>query len=113
MSEEKKLGKISSAKFGVGGYQDAMIGLHLSFTMEGSGVNQSKCAWDQNIIKCSEHCKWTEEDRSRDYAEIMRFVSDLLYQSKKDDVSKLVGVPVELTFDGMTLKDWRVLTEVL
>jgi len=27
---EKKLGKIENVKFGIGGYQDAMIGLHVT-----------------------------------------------------------------------------------
>ena len=111
--KEKVLGKIDSAKFGIGGYQDAMIGLHLSFTMNGSGVCQSLCAWDANMIKHSEYCKWTEEDRSKEYDQIMRKISDILNDSKKSSVSDLAGVPVELEFEGNSLKDWRVLTEVL
>lgn len=34
----KQLGKISSASFGIGGYQDAMLGLHLMFESDGWGV---------------------------------------------------------------------------
>jgi len=43
----------------------------------------------------------------------MRFVSKLLKEAKVDNVDKLKGIPVEVTFDGMMLKEWRVLTEVL
>ena len=40
---EKKLGKISNVRFGHGGYQDAMIGLSLTFEGQGSwGVSDWK-----------------------------------------------------------------------
>ena len=32
---EKKLGKIENVKFGIGGYQDAMIGLHVTLGNNG------------------------------------------------------------------------------
>ena len=60
--------------------------------------------------------KWTEEDRSKQYDEIMRFLSKTLADAKVQDVSQLVGKPVELTLEGGgfgTLKSWRILTEVL
>jgi hypothetical protein len=71
------------------------------------------CSWDAEKIECSEHAKWTEKDRDRNYAEIMRFVSKLLDDAKVDSIDKLKGVPVEVTFENRTLKSWRVLTEVL
>ena len=37
----------------------------------------------------------------------------LLQDAKVTHVGELVGVPVEVTFDGMTLQSWRVLKEVL
>jgi hypothetical protein len=43
----------------------------------------------------------------------MRFVSKLLKEAKVNSVDKLKGIPVEVTFDGNILKDWRILTEVL
>ncbi len=110
---DKKLGKIESVYFGIGGYQDAMIGIHLSFAFSGSGVCDSRCAWDAEKIKWSKNCKWTEEDRDKQYADIMRYVSELLNQAKVDRVEKLKGVPVEVTFEGNILKEWRILTEVL
>lgn len=35
---EKKLGKIQDVKFGIGGYQDAMIGLFITLGNNGWGV---------------------------------------------------------------------------
>lgn len=110
---KKELGRISDVYFGLGGYQEAMIGIHLQFSFDCCGVGDSKCAWDANCIKWSKSCEWSEKDRSAQYDEIVRFVSDLLSQAKVDDVAKLKGKPVELTFDGMSLKSWRILTEVL
>jgi hypothetical protein len=111
---EKKLGKIGYIKFGLGGYQDAQLGL--SFTLEGKdgwGVCDFRGFWDPHIIECTTHCKWTEENRSSNFVLIMRYISDLLYDAKVDDITKLKGVPIEAIFEGNTLKEWRILTEVL
>lgn len=111
---EKKLGKICKATFGIGGYQGSMLGLHLVFSgTDGWGVGSTKSTWDSTLIKHSKHCKWTEEHRSKDYADIMRHLSTTLNEAKVTDVSSLVGIPVEVTFEGNTLKEWRVLTEVI
>ena len=110
---EKILGKLESVKFGIGGYQDAMIGLHVTIDMKGSGVTYTKSAWDCNKVTWDEYCKWTEEDRSKQYDEIMRYLSDLLHKAKVNTVDQLRGIPVEATFEGMTLKEWRILDEVL
>lgn len=110
---EKKLGKIESVSFGLGGYQGAMIGLHVMLGNGSWSVNYSRAEWDAERIECSEFTKWSEEDRDRWYTEIMRYVSKLLKEAKVDSVDKLKGKPVEVTFDGNTLKDWRILTEVL
>ena len=110
---ETKLGKIQSVSFGLGGYQGCMIGIHVSLEMDGTGVCDTRSAWDANKIKCSERCEWTEEDRNRDYSEIIRYVSDLLEDAKVDYVDQLKGKPVEVIFEGNTLKSWRLLTEVI
>ena len=75
---EKVLGKIDSVYFGIGGYNDAMIGLHLAFSMQGLGVGTTISAWDAETIEWSECCKWTEESRSSQYADIMRQLSKFL-----------------------------------
>jgi hypothetical protein len=110
---EKRLGKIESASFGLGGYQGAMLGLHVTLGNGTWGVGDSKGNWDAEQISCSEHSKWTESDRDEWYSEIMRYVSKLLKDAKVDSVDKLKGKPVEVTFDGNILKGWRILTEVL
>lgn len=110
---EKRLGKIESASFGLGGYQGAMLGLHITLGNGSWGVGSTKANWDAEQVKWTEHIKWSEEDRDGWYAEIMRYVSKLLKEAKVDSIDKLKGKPVEATFDGNILKDWRILTEVL
>lgn len=110
---EKKLGKIESVSFGLGGYQGAMLGIHFTLGNSCWGVGDLKGNWDAEQIKHTENTKWTEEDRDASYAEIMRYVSKLLKDAKVDSVDKLKGKPIEVTFDGNLLKEWRILTEVL
>ena len=109
----KRLGKLENVKFGLGGYQEACLGLSVTISGDGWGCNDNKSAWDANQIKHTKHCKWTEEDRSQGYDVVMRFVSDLLKDAKVSSIDKLNGKPVEVQFDGTTLKSWRILTEVL
>ena len=108
-----ELGKIEQARFGLGGYQDACIGLHVTLSGQGWGVCDTKSSWDANLINRSENTQWTEEGRNDNYAETVRYISDLLAAAKVNDVAKLVGKPVQATFDGNTLQSWRILTEVL
>ena len=110
---EKKLGKIESVRFGIGGYSDSMIGLHVTLGAKGWGVSDSRSAWDSERTKWTENCKWTESDRDKQYSELLRYISKLLKDADVDSVDKLKGVPVEITFDGNILKEWRILTEVL
>lgn len=110
---EKRLGKIESVRFGLGGYQDAQLGLSVTLSASGWGVSDFKGNWDAETIERSEYTQWTEEDRDKGYSETMRFVSKLLKEAKVSSVDKLKGVPVEVSFDGNILKGWRILTEVL
>lgn len=110
---EKKLGKITKAYFGIGGYNDCEIGIFLEFSSGCWGVSGKKSAWDHNLLKWSENCRWTEEDRGKQYVDIVKYTSDILNKAKVHSVDKLVGIPVEITFESNTLKDWRVLEEVL
>ena len=110
---EKKLGKLEGVKFGLGGYQDACIGLSVTISGAGWGVADNKSVWDFNLVECTKYCNWTEEDRADQCKSIMKFISDLLNDAKVNSIDKLNGIPVEAEFDGMNLKSWRVLTEVL
>lgn len=113
MSLRKELGKIDRAEFGFGGYQEACIGLTLEFSGQFGGVGTFKGGWAPSTIKITQGTKWTEEDRSQSFDEVVRFVDKILSEAKKRYVHELRGIPVEMTFDGTMLKDWRILTEVL
>lgn len=110
---EKRLGKIQSVKFGIGGYQDCQLGVHFTLGDGTWGVGDSKSVWDPERIECTKNTKWTEEDRNKSMNEIMRYLSSLLKESKVESVDQLKGKPIEATFDGNVLKEWRILTEVL
>lgn len=109
---EKRIGKIKSVRFGFGGYQDAMFGasFDLGSTKDCWGVGDFKGAWARDPDK---HCKWTKADRDKVFAETCLFLRDIMQDAGVDSVDKLKGVPVEVEFDGKTLKSWRVLKEVI
>jgi hypothetical protein len=108
-----RIGKIESVKFGRVGYQDAFIGIGFTLSGNGWGVCDSKGHWDSELISHSENCAWTEADRDKAYAETTRYICKLLSDAKSESVDGLKGKPVEVTFDGNTLKSWRILTEAL
>jgi len=110
---EKRLGKIESVSFGHGGYQGCMLGIHFTLAGESWGVGYSEATWDANLIECTDRAQWTEADRSKHYDEIMRYISKLLSDAKVDGIRKLKGIPIEASFKGNVLKNWRVLKEVL
>lgn len=110
---KKELGKIETIYVGHGGYQDSQIGLHITFSGKGWGVSTFIGTLDPEIISCDEHCKWSEEDRNRALMQTMRKISTLLNQAKVHTVSDLKNIPVEITFEDQTLKDWNILEEVL
>lgn len=114
MSLTKHLGKITSVNFGLGGYQESMLGLHICFTLEdNSYICTDKCTWDFATIEHTKHSKWTEQSRMDKYADIMCFVSKILNYAKVRHISELKNVPVEIVLDGTSLHNWRVLQEVL
>jgi len=111
MSERKELGKIQKVHFGLGGYQDAQVGLWLQLGGEGWGVQTGEVGgWS---FPPDEHAKWTLEDQIDNYALMVRKILDLLSAAKVDAIHKLEGKPVECTFDSMVLQSYRILTEVL
>lgn len=106
------LGKIESIKFGLDG---SRIGLFYTLTFNNCyGTQSSNDVWDPQSIQVTEGTKWTEDDRDRALAQLMRYISKLLSEAKVDDITKLAGKPVEVTIDEFnSLKSWRILTEVL
>jgi hypothetical protein len=112
--ERKELGKIRSVEFGLGGYQDACLGIQFGLSGESWGVGDWKGPWDFNLIECDSHCRWTEEDRTKQAVEMLKFISDLLRDAKVSHISQLKNKPIEVTFkDYNTLQSWRILKEVL
>ena len=107
---EKRLGKIQSIKIGDGGYQDAMFGV--SFTLGGSGWGVGDF-WGTWGIERSDYCKWTEQDRQAEIAKTFWRLKTIMDDAKVHNANDLKDVPVEVTFDGNTLKEWRILTEVV
>lgn len=108
--ERKELGCIKAATFGMGGYQECMIGFWLTLGGESWGVSAGEGAWG---IERSEHAKWTEADRCAEVSKAAMLLCETLKKAKQRSVQDLVGTPVEVTFDGNKLVSWRVLTEVL
>ena len=109
----KELGKIEKVRFGHCGYQSSCLGISFVLSGKGWGLVDSKSTWDAELMKWSEHCKWSEEDRDKQYSEIMRYVSKLLKDAKVDSIDQLQGKPIEVILDGNMLKEWRILSEVL
>lgn len=108
----KKLGRIEKVSFGYGGYQDVQFGLQVTLGDGSWAVGSFNGGWSADI-ECTEHCKWTEADRDRAFSDTMRYVNGLLKDAKVKSVAELKDIPVEVEFDGNTLKSWRILTEVL
>jgi len=106
----KELGKITSASFGWGGYQDCMLGLSIGLGGEGWGCSDFWGTWG---IERNDSAKWTEQDRLRELGETVMRLKTTLEEAKVQTVSQLVGKPVEVCFDGMKLESWRILKEVL
>lgn len=107
MSERKELGKIQTLRFG---REDGRLGIFLTLGGSGWGVQTSRCHWTG---KRSEHSKWTDGDRVSELGALVMWIDGLLEQAKVQDVTELVGIPIECTFDGTALQNWRILTEVL
>ena len=105
----KELGKISSASFGYGGYQDAMVGFSLSFESGGGGVSTFEGSWPltEDVPVAQRHSR-----EKLAIAAVLR-LTETIQKAKVHNVSELVGIPVELTYDGQMLKSWRILDEVL
>lgn len=112
---EKVLGKITKAQFGFTGYQEAQFGLSLSFSMNGgsTGIGTYILGGWKESIKCTENHKWTENDRSAHRVKMCKEIDKILSDANVDFIDQLVGKPVEITLDGMTFKEFRILTEVL
>jgi hypothetical protein len=112
-ADRKELGRIQGFRWGMGGYQDAMFGATFTLGGSGWGVNDFWGAWAPGVVDPGEFTKWTEAERCGQLADATARLCRLMKEAGVNDSAKLVGTPIEITFDGNTLKSWRVLTEVL
>lgn len=110
---EKSLGKIESIRLGYGGYQDAMFGVSVTLAHGGWHCSDFIGTWAPSLMPCASYTQWTEADRDEQFAKVMRKIDQWMSEAKVDRLNQLVGVPVEVTVDGMQLSSWRILTEVI
>jgi len=96
----KVLGKIESVRFG---YSEYMFGLNLTLTGNSWGV----------IASYEYNPSHKDEPIELNSLKMLKQVQELLTAAKVDTVDKLKNKPVEATFEGNLLKDFRILTEVL
>jgi len=114
MPAEKYVGKIYRAEFGLGGDNFSRLGLMIEIRGEpkdgvcgawGTGYTRTTTAFD--ITLPSGH----ENERATECYMTMIYVCTLLQAAGVHTIDKLVGTPVECTFDGVELVGWRVLPQ--
>lgn len=107
---EKLLGKIDFAEYGTFEDRPFLMGLQLGFSMNGCGVMSG----GQYTVNMSKECKWdSKEEREHTITKYVDNVYEILKQAKVNYVSQLKNIPVEITIENNTFKDFRILTEVL
>ena len=110
MSLTKHKGKISSIYFGLGGYQESMLGLHICFSFEmHKFICTSDAYWDYYSVEHTERSKWTEQSRLARYARINCNISELLNKAKVRELGQLKNKEVTLTMDGLNLYSWELI----
>lgn len=105
----KELGKITFAEFGTIRDYPFLIGLQLGFRMDGSAVMDG----GKYTVNISPECKWNELNRETTITKSIEEVNQILEDAKVNYVSELLNKPVEVTLEGNSFKDFRILTEVL
>ena len=112
MSETKQLGKIQSVSFGMGGYQEGMIGIDFMLGSDDWGTTIHKGFWGP-LTEITDSTQWTHHDRNTQYADLVHYIGELLSAAKVRDVSELKNIPIEAIFENNVLKSWRILGEVI
>jgi len=89
------------------------FGLTVVLSFNGKGcVDFIEGGWGEDIW-VDKYTKWTEEDRSNKRVEMIKKINKLLKDAKVKTIDELQDKPIEITNEGLTLKSWRILTEVL
>lgn len=107
---EKCLGKIVSAHFGFDADYIYEFGLYLTFSLN-DGASQVSAMITTNI---NPGCKYdTPNGRAEAVLKMNEEVYAFLKAAKVRNVDDLIGKPIEVTMENRSLKDFRILTEVL
>ena len=107
---EKCLGKIVSAHYGFDADYIYEFGLYLAFSLNG-GASQVGAMITANI---NQNCNYaTPNGRAEAVLKMNEEVYAFLKAAKVRKVADLIGKPVEVTMEDRSLKDFRILTEVL
>ena len=90
--------------------EDGRIGLTTTLEGKGWGVGDFKghASYDPD-----EYSKWTPQERYIHLGVVFLFIRDCMEQAKVRRMKDMIGIPVEVIFDGNLLKSWRILEEVL
>lgn len=106
----KEIGKIKGVYFGLGGYDNVMMGITFSLGGESWGIGDFWGWWSYR----SEGAQWSENDALLKFGSITVRISKLLKEANVKSVEELKNIPIEATFksDG-SLESWRILKEVL
>ena len=108
-----RLGKIQSAEFGFIPPDNGMVGIKLILGGSGWGINVEDVAPNHALLKEGEVPDWSDEEYEIACKVIIRTISYVLADCAKDNLSAIVGTPVEVITQGSKLIHWRVLKEVL
>jgi len=114
----KKIGKIKSIDLSYGGYRDAAFGLNIAFTVKDEdGENDDYYYYFDGPwavhLKWRKDNKWTEQDRTNHFGNILRRVNELVDDAKVNSFSNLKNIPVEIELDRRRVESFRILKEVL
>jgi len=104
-----KLGKITKVTLGTGGYQEAQFGF--SFEIE-YGIYTTGDFWG-TWSERSESAKYSMYEWREHWIEAMLRIKKIMGEAKVQEFSELIGIPVDITFDGERMTGWRILTEAL
>lgn len=108
MSKEKLLGKIIDVDVEI--IRGVFCGIDFTFKLETGGVGSG----GKYMVNMSEECKYDDEEhRNQRYAESMQYIYDFMKDAGVTRVSDLKGLPVEVTLENSTFKDFRFLKEVM
>ena len=104
------IGKISEVTFEkIAG----RLGIWFVLKSDGCSFDTERVVWDFNDVKVTEDTTWTEESREASMADMMRYISDLMFVAKVNSIEDLRDTPITLQIENGMLQDWRILREVL